>query len=73
MLDYYRHDNRFKMISAEYSNSNGKIKVTKKLHSMVIFRIKARRSCGDLALKLTLREKIELEIVHVSIEMDVSL
>ena len=50
-----------------------KIKLPKNPHSMVIFWIKVTRSYRDLlALKLTPREKIELEVKHISLKADVS-
>ena len=54
-----------KMISARHS-SNGKIKLPKKSHSMVIFWVNVRWCYRDLALKPTPWEKIELEAKHIT-------
>ena len=50
-----------------------KIKSSKTPQSMEIFLIiTVRRSYRDLAHKLTPQEKIELEVIRISIETDVS-
>ena len=49
-----------------------KIKLLKSPHSMVTFRIKVRRSYGDLSSQADPQEKIELEVIRISLKMEVS-
>ena len=48
-----------------------KIKLPKKPHSMVIFLIKVRRFIEIKAQKLTPREIIELEVIHIAVKSHV--
>ena len=58
-----------KMISAQHSSNNGKNYVTRKTWWHVI----VLNPVNNTTLKLTPREKIELEVVHISLKRDVSL
>ena len=57
-----------KMISAQHSSNNGKNYVTRKTWWHVI----VLNPVNNTTLKLTPREKIELEVVHISLKRDVS-
>ena len=52
--------NNVKMISAEHSSNNGKNKLRKKPHSMVIF----EDLIETLTLEVTPQEKIELKVIQ---------
>ena len=49
-----------------------KIKLPKNPLSTVIFWIKVRRCYRDLSSQADPREKIELEVIHISVKNDVS-
>ena len=55
-----------KIISVKHSSNNGKNIVTRN------FEYNQANLTGTLALKVTSREKIELEIIHILIQTDVS-
>ena len=59
-------------ISAEHLSKMAKVKLPRRLHGMVIFSIQLRITYQDLALKLTPREKIGLEVIHILTKTDVS-
>ena len=63
-----------KMISAQHLSNNGKKKEKKNTLWHVIVLNPANKNLSRIkALKLTPREKIELEVVHVSLKRDISL
>ena len=64
-----------RMISKDIRATMGKIKLPNKSHGMVALWIQLRRTYGDFKrsrCKLTPPEKIDLDVIHISIKTDVS-